>query len=101
MPGQLARSNEPAAFLNHFGLTSHEIVEAVRVSKGEDSRIESWFNHKIGPASKTDWNELALNLGREGYPMADTLPRAKRVHHCDDPGVDTCFKLLDWDEGRL
>ena len=91
-------------FMGYFGLTSGEIVEAVRLPQGDDSRIESWFSHRVGSDQqhKSEWNKLALNLGRQGYPMADSFPRARKVvHNCDDPSIDTCFKLLDWDEGRL
>ena len=90
-------------FLNYFGLTKEDIVEAVQRFQDDDSGIESWFNHRVGSDQRfrTDWNDLALNLGKTGYPMAESFPKAKKdIHNCDDPSIDTCFKLLDWDEGR-
>ena len=91
-------------FLSHFGLTKEEIVDIVQKFRDDDSQIESWFDKRIGSDQRaiSDWNDIAINLGRSGYPMAESFPRAKKVaHNCDDPSIDICFKLLDWDEGRL
>ena len=91
-------------FLSYFSLTKEEIVEVVQRFQDDDSQIESWFNDRVGDDQQLmgGWNALALKLGRKGYPMAELFDRAKQeVHNCDDAGIDTCFKLLDWGEGRL
>ena len=90
--------------MSHFGLTKGEFVDIVQQYRDDASQIESWFSKRIGGDVRAinDWNDMAINLGRSGFPLAESFPRAKKkVHSCHDPSIDTCFKLLDWDEGRL
>jgi hypothetical protein len=55
-------------FLNHFRLSKEEIVA---VSSLDEAKIESWFLalESVDDQRIQEWNELAVNLGREGYPM--------------------------------
>jgi hypothetical protein len=88
-------------FLRHFELTKEQVLE---VSKGGDAEVLTWF--KALPAATPDsiarWNELALNLGRPGYPMAERLPIALRTtySHLSDRSFQTVFEVLNADEGR-
>ena len=92
-------------FLKHFGLKKGEIIEAVAASEGEDARVEEWFNRRIrnNVEVKESWNDLAENLGKQGYPMSWIFALSKRTIYkgCKDPAIDTCFKVMDWDEGSV
>src|SRR5438552_17003577 len=61
------RHGADTQFLNYFGLTKEEMVEAVKASGNDDSRMEAWFEQRIGLAEeqRSKWNELAVNLGKQ------------------------------------
>lgn len=92
-------------FINYFGLTKEELIEAVKASNIDDDRMAAWFQQKTGldDGKRNGWNNFAENLGKEGHPMAKTLIWAKQnlLPHCPDPSIDTVFKAIEWDEGRL
>src|SRR5437763_8255922 len=85
-------------FTNYFILTKEELLEAVKASNNDDSRLAAWFEQKTGldEAKRNDWNNLAVNLGKQGHPMAKTLIWAKQnlLPHCYDPNIDTVFKAI-------
>ena len=91
--------------MNYFGLAKEELVEVVKVSNHDDAIIAEWFTQKtsLDEGKRNQWNELAVNLGKQGYPMAKTLIWAKEnlLPQCKDPNIDTVFKAIEWDEGRL
>ena len=92
-------------FLNYFGLSKEEMVAAVKASDHDDARMAAWLEQRAGldEVKRNCWNELAVNLGRPGYPMAKTLVWDKQnlLPHCPDPSIDTVFKAIEWDEGRI
>ena len=46
------------------------------------------------------WNLIAVNLGRPGYPMAERFPvaLATTYKHVDSRGLTTVFQVLEADE---
>ena len=114
LAGQLSEDYRPYLFHRHgadtkfmiyFGLAKEEIVEAVKASDSDDARMAAWFVQRTGLDEQklNTWNELAVNLGKQGYPMAKTLVWAKEnlLPRCTDPTIDTVFKAIEWDEGRI
>jgi len=114
LAGQLSEDYRPylfhrhgadTKFMTYFGLAKEEIVEAVKASNTDDTRMAAWFVQRTGLDEKklNTWNELAVNLGKQGYPMAKTLVWAKEnlLPRCTDPTIDTVFKAIEWDEGRI
>ena len=91
-------------FMNHFGLGKEELLAAVQASNHDDAVMAAWFEARIGndEQKKKDWNELAVNLGKPGQPMHETLVWAKQKYNFpgDDPNLDSVFKSIEWDEGR-
>jgi hypothetical protein len=99
------RHGADTQFLNYFGLTKEEMVEAVKTSSDDDTKMAAWFEQRIGldEPKRNGWNDLAVKLGKQGHPMAKSLAWAKQnlLPHCTDPDVDTVFKAIEWDEGRI
>jgi hypothetical protein len=86
-------------FLAHFLLTKDQILKAAELN---DSDVAVWFK---GLATATDerigdWNHIASNLGRPGFPMAEQLPAALRgkYKHVADRSPQTIFEMLNADE---
>ena len=90
-------------FLSFFGLTQEEIIDAVKSSNNDDMVMTTWFEQRTNQEKRDDWNVFSLNLGREGHPMARSLIWAKEnfLPRCTDPQIDTVFKAIEWDEGRM
>jgi len=92
-------------FLNYFELTREELVDAVKASNNDDSRVATWFEQRtnLDDTKRKNWNDFAVNLGKQGHPMSKTFQWAREhlMRPCSDPKVDTVFKAIDWDEGRL
>ena len=92
-------------FMDHFGLAKEELLEMVTASDHDDAKVARWFDHRIdGDEQKMKtWNELSVNLGKPGHPMHETLEWARKKYNskCDDASIDSTFKLIDWDEGRI
>ena len=114
LAGQLSEDYRPylfhrhgadTQFMNYFGLTKEELIEAVRSSDNDDAKMAAWFEQRPGldEEKRKSWNEVAVNLGKQGYPMFKTLIWAKQnlLPHCPDPSIDTVFKAIEWDEGRI
>ena len=114
LAGQLSEDYRPylfhrhgadTQFTNYFGLAKEELIEAVKTANDDDARMAAWFEQRTGldEAKRNAWNELAVNLGKPGFPMAKTLTWAKEnlLPHCPDPTIDTVFKAIEWDEWRI
>jgi uncharacterized protein DUF5069 len=88
-------------FLNHFGLTRDEILAA---SNQTEADFMHWFNSRLpNPEEKVaEWNHIAVNLGRPGFPMAERLPIAKQTSykHIDTKDMTTVFEVLEADEAQ-
>lgn len=88
-----------AQFLAFFRLTKEEILAICEASEDE---VATWFGKlDTGGARRIeDWNHLALNLGRKGYPMEDRLPIALAMtyRHLGSRDLQTVFEVLEADE---
>jgi len=88
-------------FISFFRLTKEDLLEACG---GTDEEVATWFtSRKAGSASRIqEWNHVATNLGRPGFPMAERLPvaLATAYGHLKDRHLETVFEVLDADEER-
>ena len=112
--GQLSEDYRPylfhkhgadSQFLKYFDLTKEEMTEGVKLSNNNDAQMAAWFEKRtnLDDAKRISWNEFSVNLGKDGHPMAKALIWAKEnfLPRCSDPTIDTVFKAIEWDEGRL
>jgi hypothetical protein len=105
-PEYAARFGHPTGvdgqFFAFFGL---EAAAVRAVSTRTDAQVAAWFRAlPRGTAADIEqWNQLALNLGRPGFPMGDRLALGKATvyAHLDPTGIDTIFGLLEADERKL
>lgn len=93
-------------FLAHFGLAKEEIIAVIRDSQGDDAVVERWFLSRPShtPERIAAWNELAPNIGKEGFPMRRGFLWALRHYYAGtapDPRVDSVFTAIAFDEGFL
>jgi len=88
-------------FLRHFGVSKEQVLE---ITKGSDAAVLAWFQSLASatPESITTWNQVAINLGRPGSPMAERLPIALRTSysHLAHRNFQTVFEVLNADEGH-
>lgn len=92
-------SGVDAIFLNHFKLNRDDLLLA---AAKPDEAVAAWFCARVegSAASIAQWNEVALNLGRPGYPLAERFPIAKETAYkqVDSRGMTTVFELLEADD---
>lgn len=86
-------------FLKFFNIDQAELISASRLS---DSEVAAWFLAlpvttlgRIG-----DWNQLAENLGRPGFPLAERFPiaLATSYKHLDPDTITSVFEAIEADE---
>lgn len=85
-------------FLAWFGLTRDEIVALAQRS---DADAAEWFlSSPVRHGRIAEWNRIAVNLGRPGFPMADRLPvaLATTYRHLAGRDLETVFAVLAADE---
>jgi len=84
-------------FLSYFGLTREDILN---VAASTDSEVSSWLLSRNRPEMIQEWNRIALNLGRLGFPMAERLPvaLATSYKYVNPDGITTVFEVLEADE---
>jgi Domain of unknown function (DUF5069) len=91
-----------AQFLTFFELEKKDVV---RASRGTDEQVASWFGKltAAGPSLIERWNELAQNLGRPGFPMAERLPiaLATTYQHLEPSKFSSVFEVIEADEGGM
>jgi hypothetical protein len=89
-----------AQFLRFFELQKEDII---RASRGTDEQVVSWFGNLTAarPTLISQWNDLAPNLGRPGFPMAERLPiaLATTYNHLDPSQFGSVFEVIEADEG--
>jgi len=87
-------------FLSHFGLTREEIL---RLTELPDTEVASWFLSRANSERIEQWNHIAANLGRAGFPMAERFPVAMTTtyKHLDPRGIMTVFEALEADEKEI
>jgi hypothetical protein len=90
-----------ARFLNFFGLKKEDVLLA---SRGNDDHVCSWFGEITAqrPSIISEWNHLAENLGRPGFPIAERLPIALSTvyKHLDPSKISSVFAALEADESK-
>jgi hypothetical protein len=88
-----------AQFLHFFALTKEDVLLA---SRGNDEQVASWFRELASPRPSiiSEWNYLAQNLGRPGFPMADRLPVALSTiyKHLNPSKISSVFEALEANE---
>jgi len=85
-------------FLAFFLLTKEEVIAA---SLRNDEEVEHWFlSSPERRARVQEWNHVAVNLGRGGFPMHDRLPvaLATTYKHLAGQQFETVFEVLEADE---
>jgi hypothetical protein len=86
-------------FLAFCGLSAQQITEAAALN---DAFVERWFGSLPGTSAQRikEWNHIARNLGRVGFPMAERLPIAlsTKYGHLANRGIETIFEMLNADE---
>ena len=91
-----------AQFLAFFELEKEDVA---RASRGTDEQVASWFAKltAANPSLIERWNELAQNLGRPGFPMAERLPiaLATTYKHLEPSKFSSVFEVIEADEGGM
>lgn len=84
-------------FVAYFGLSREDVLSAAALA---DSEIPEWFLSRTTSEQIQEWNRIAVNLGRPGFPMAERLPVALATvyNHIDSRGMTTVFEVLEADE---
>ena len=85
------------AFVSHFGLSRDDIVYAAAMS---DDKASEWFSSRTSAERVEQWNQIAVNLGRPGYPMAERFSVAVSTTYKNvaSRGLTTVFEVLEADE---
>jgi Domain of unknown function (DUF5069) len=90
-----------AQFLRFFELKQEDVK---RASRGTDEQVASWFGKlpAAGPSLISQWNEVASNLGRPGFPMAERLPvaLATTYKHLEPSKFSSVFEVIEADEAE-
>jgi Domain of unknown function (DUF5069) len=88
-----------AQFLSFFGISKDDIL---MVCRSNDAEVAAWFNQLTSsrPTRISEWNHLAENLGRPGFPMAERLPIALATiyQHLDPSKIRSVFEAIEADE---
>ncbi len=86
-------------FITFFSITREGMLEAAHLDDGE---ALAWFMALpiANEGTIREWNHIAVNLGRPGFPMDDRLEVAKQTtyRHLEASQVETIFQLLEMDE---
>lgn len=86
-------------FLSFFFLNREQIVEAGALNV---DAVEKWFLSLPASSGKRieEWNHIAENLGRPGFPMADRFPAALETayKHLKGRGFTSVFEVLEEDD---
>ena len=86
-------------FLRFFGLDRETVLEMARMP---DCDALDHFQRErgVGPEKIAEWNEIAVNLGREGYPMSERFRVALSTtyRYLNDGRVETIFEMLKADD---
>jgi hypothetical protein len=87
-------------FLAYFGLAREDMM---LIAEKNDVEVEAWFRAlpHVTPSRIAEWNHIAVNLGRPGFPMAERLPiaLATTYKHLNGRSFQTVFEVLEADEG--
>jgi hypothetical protein len=85
--------------MSHFGLSREDVLSAAALS---DEDAAKWFLSHVPDCARRimEWNRIALNLGRPGYPLAEhfRVALATTYKHVDSHDLTTVFEVLEADE---
>jgi hypothetical protein len=91
-------------FLHFFNIAPDEFINNVR-EHSTDEDLERWFLrlHGVTPEKIRQWNNFVVPLGSAGTCSHSKFQKARKTIYfgCDDPGVQTFYDIIDWDEGRF
>jgi hypothetical protein len=94
------RDGVDEVFLRYFGIDRQTLIAA---SGGTDAQVAAWFLALPGatPERIGDWNHIAVNLGRPGFPLEARFPvgLATTYAHLAPLKPDSIFAMLEADEG--
>jgi hypothetical protein len=88
--------------LSHFGITKGDVVNASTLT---DDAVAAWFSAlpRATPERIQEWNHIAVNLGKPGFPLEARLPLglATKYAHVAHRKPDSIFAMLEADEGLV
>ncbi len=86
-------------FLAHFALSKDDALDAVRLHP-EAADFGAWFQRlpTAKPEHVAQWNALAEQLGRPGFPMAERFNQIRPTLYARLENVETIFDLIEGDE---
>jgi hypothetical protein len=85
-------------FISFFNVTKEELLA---VGGRSDEGVAEWFLSSLSRKARVEeWNNIAVNLGRPGFPMAERFPiaLATTYQHLAGHGLKTVFEVLEADE---
>jgi hypothetical protein len=86
-------------FLGFFALQKEDILAVCGLNDGQ---IATWFASlpSASPLRIQEWNYIAANLGRAGFPMSERLQvaLATTYKHLGQRKFETIFEMLEADE---
>lgn len=90
----------------HYSLPAGWFLHAVGEAKGCDKTVAEWFEGRpqFTPDKVAAWNELAPNIGKEGFPVRRGFLWVLKTYYGGsppDPRVDSAFTAIAYDEGFL
>ena len=93
-------------FLDHFCIGKNEFLGVVACSNGSDEFVAEWFGSLPShtPEKVNAWNELAPNIGKEGFPVRRGFLWVLKEYYgggAPDPRVDSAFTAIAYDEGFI
>ena len=93
------RSGVDGQFLGFFNVSKESLLA---ICDHNEAQIADWFLglRSVSPSSIEQWNQVAVNLGKPGFPMADRLPiaLATSYKHLASLSLKTVFEVLAADE---
>jgi hypothetical protein len=102
-PGYAERFGHPGGvdgqFLGFFKLSREDVQALARLP--DEAAAEKFCSRPEGtPENIEKWNEIAVNMGRPGYPMSERFQVAKETayKHVYVNGMTTVFELLEADD---
>ncbi len=93
------REGVDGLFIAHFGMSREDIFSLALMA--DELAAASFVARPGGGMMRiVQWNEVAMNLGKPGYPMAERLPvaLATTYRHVDPAGKTTLFEVIEADE---
>ncbi len=89
-------------FLRHFGLDRDETIVSLG-NANDDQTAADWLLRQDGVSESAilSWNEIAVNLGRPGFPGEADLPLVIRRFIGNRPGsnaIGSFFEAIEFDE---